>query len=235
MPRFIAILYPLLSLLSQLLVSLLLGLALLPSFLFLRWTWTQLDGSATTVWGALILCLALGFSFVIFGNALLVVIVLVRRIFRIRNRERKGQVFSFDSLTTGLSNLLLNTASMFYLPVLKSGYFSSWFYRAMGAKIGKGTIIATHRLWDCDLIEIGENCIIGGNSSISAHYAKGDKGRMRKVHIGNSVTIGANTAVMPGVVIEDNVVVGGNSLVPLGMRLKSGGIYVGVPVVRVNL
>ncbi len=234
MPRIIAILYPLLSLLAQLLVALLLGLALLPSFLFLRWTWLQLAGSIDTVWTALIFCLALGFSYILFGNALLVVIVLVRTVFRIRNRERRGKVFSLDSVATGLNNLLLHTASMFYLPVLTSGYFNAWFYRGMGAKIGRGTIIATHRLWDCDLIEIGDNCIIGGNSSISAHYAIGAKGRTRKVRIGNSVTIGANTAVMPGVVIEDNVVVGGNSLIPLGKRLKSGGIYVGVPVVKVN-
>lgn len=234
MPRFIAFLYPFLSMLTQLLVSLLLGLALLPSFLFLRWSWQQLAGSIETFWAALIFCLALGFSYVLFGNALLVVIVLVRTIFRVRNRERKGQVFSLDSVTTGLNNLLLKTASMFYLPMLTSGYFNVWFYRAMGAKIGRATIIATHRLWDCDLIEIGDNCIIGGNSSISAHYAKGARGRTRRVRIGNSVTIGANTAVMPGVVIEDNVVVGGNSLVPLGKRLKSGGIYVGVPVVKVN-
>jgi len=39
---------------------------------------------------------------------------------------------------------------------------------------------------------------------------------------------------MPGVVIENKVVVGANSLVPQGMRLKSGGIYLGVPVRKVN-
>jgi NDP-sugar pyrophosphorylase family protein len=87
---------------------------------------------------------------------------------------------------------------------------------------------------DADLIEIGENCIIGGNSSIAAHYAAGARGRLRKVRIGNSVTIGANTAVMPGVVIENNVTVGANSLVALGMHLKSGGTYLGVPVERIK-
>lgn len=234
MPRFISYLYALLSLLGQVLAGLLLGLALIPSFLFLRWIWEQLASSIDSIWIALLFCLALGISFVLFGNMLLVVIVLFRTVFRVRNRERRGIVFSLDSLTTALNNLLLNVASTLYLPMLKSGIFIVWFYRAMGAKIGKRTIIATDRLWDCDLIEIGDDCIIGGNSSISAHYAKGANGRMRKVRIGNGVTIGANTAVMPGVVIEDNVVVGGNSLVPLGKRLRSGGVYVGVPVKRVN-
>lgn len=109
-----------------------------------------------------------------------------------------------------------------------------WFYRGMGAKIGAGTVIATTRLWDCDLIEIGKDCLIGGNASIAAHVIQGNRGRLRRVRIGSRVTIGANSSVMPGVVIEDNVVVGANSLVPQGMHLKQGGIYLGVPVKRVN-
>lgn len=233
MSRPLALLYALLSLLSQLIVALLLGLSLSPAIAFLSWTWLQL-GSFDSLSTLVLFCLALGFSYVLFGNTLLVVIILARRILLIRNRERRGKVISLATLVTALNNLLLSAASTFYLPMLKSGLFAVWFYRAMGARIGRGTIIATHRLWDCDLVEIGENCIIGGNASISAHYASGARGRMRKVRIGNGVTIGANSSVMPGVVIEDGVVVGANSLVPLGMRLKAGGVYLGVPVRKVN-
>jgi acetyltransferase-like isoleucine patch superfamily enzyme len=232
MSRWLSILYAIVSLLGQLLVGLLIGLALVPSVLFVRWVWVQLPGD--TFFDVLLLCLAVGLGFVIFGNALLLVIILVRNVFRIRNRERRGKVFSVESIGNALYNLLLHVASLYYLPVLKSTYFNLWFYRAMGAKIGKGTLIATHRLWDVDLIEIGEDCLIGGNSSIAAHYAQGSRGRLRRVRIGNRVTIGANTSVMPGVVIEDDVTVGSNSLVPLGVHLKSGGIYLGVPVQRVN-
>lgn len=234
MPKYMPFLYVLLSLLSQLVAALILGLALAPSLIFLRWCWLQLGPTIGTPFSLMLFCLAAGVAFILYGNSLLLLIVIVRKVFGIRNRERKGSVFSVASAITALNNLLLNIASVFYLPMLKSGYFNVLFYRAMGAKIGKGTIIATQRLWDVDLIEIGDNCIIGGNSSISAHYAEGTRGRLRKVRIGNSVTIGANSSIMPGVVIEDNVVVGANSLVPLGMRLKSGGLYLGVPVERVN-
>lgn len=232
MSRWLSILYPIVSLLGQLLVGLLIGLALVPSVFFFRWVWSQLPGDSVT--DVLLICLAAGLGFVIFGNALLLVIILVRNGFRIRNREARGKVFSLDSIGNALYNLLLHIASLYYLPVLKSTYFNLWFYRAMGAKIGKGTLIATHRLWDVDLIEIGEDCLIGGNSSIAAHYVQGNRGRLRRVRIGNRVTIGANTSVMPGVVIEDDVTVGSNSLVPLGAHLKSGGVYLGVPVQKVN-
>lgn len=233
MQRFPTFLYLLLSLVSQLLVGLILGVALFPAILFLSWVWARLGGLATPS-SILLFSLSIGFAYLVFGNALLLVIIVIRNLFGLRSREVRGKVVSVESVRTGLYNLLLLVAASFYLAMLKSSYFNQLFYRGMGAKIGKGTIIATHRLWDCDLIEIGENCIIGGNSSISAHYAQGQRARLRKVRIGNSVTIGANTSVMPGVVIDENVIVGANSLVPMGMHLASGGIYVGVPVERVN-
>jgi acetyltransferase-like isoleucine patch superfamily enzyme len=76
--------------------------------------------------------------------------------------------------------------------------------------------------------------MIGGNASIAAHVINGTRGRLRRVFIGNNVTIGANSSIMPGVVIEDEVVVGANSLVLQGTRLAKGGLYLGVPVKKVN-
>lgn len=229
-----AFLYPILSFVSQLLVGSLLGLALVPSFLFLQWVLILMGGSVTGIWPAVAFCLALGLAFILFGNSLLLLIVLIRNVFRIHNTERRGHVYSPAAIGHALFNLLLHVGSLCYLQFIKSSYFNASFYRGMGAKIGRGTIVATHRIWDCDLVEIGENCIIGGNSSISAHYAAGERGRLRRVRIGNSVTIGANASIMPGVVIEDHVVVGANSVVTLGKRLKAGGIYLGVPAVRIN-
>ncbi|MEX2161579.1 MAG: DapH/DapD/GlmU-related protein [Anaerolineales bacterium] len=234
MQRTLLFLYPILSVVSQLIVALLLGLALFPSMLFIGWAWSAVGGLNAGAGGVLLFCLALGFAFILFGNTLLVLVILISRVFRIRATEKRAKVFSPTTIFYALYSLLLHVASSFYLPVLKSSYFNVWFYRRMGAKIGKGTLVATNRIWDCDLVEIGENCIIGGNASISAHYAQGARGRLRKVVIGNSVTVGANSSIMPGVVIEDNVVVGAHTLVPPGMHLKSGGIYLGVPAERVN-
>ena len=227
-------LYFLASLVGQLVVGLLLGFSLLPSFYFLRWSWSVLGTYTDTVLGVLGLGFSLGVAFLLFGNTLLILIVLVRNLFRLRNHEQRAAVVSLVTIKVALYDLLLHLANTFFIPVLKGSYFSLLFYRGMGAKIGKGTLIATHRLWDCDLIEIGEFCIIGSNSSISAHVLQGDRGRMRRVRIGNNVTIGANTSVMPGVVIEDNVIVGPSSLVPMGMRLESGKSYIGVPVKQVS-
>jgi hypothetical protein len=233
-PRTITALYALLSLLSQLIVALLVGLAAFPAFIFVRWSAAVVLSAPVTIWQALLFSLALGLTFVLFGNALLLLIVVIRVLFRMRSRERRGKLFSFSTLNSTLYNLLLSIAAFFYLPLLRSSILIVWFYRGMGCRIGSGTVIATTRLWDCDLIEIGRDCMIGGNSSIAAHVIHGDRGRLRRVRIGSRVTIGANSSIMPGVVIEDDVIVGANSLVPQGMHLSTGGIYLGVPVKRVN-
>lgn len=234
MSRRTTLLYAFLSVISQLIAAVLLGLAALPAFLLVRWLSATLMPSLGVVWGSLLFCIGLGLAFVLFGNTLLLLIVSVRTFFRIRSRERRGQLFSMAALGSVLYNLLLQLATLFYLPLLRSSILIVWFYRGMGCRIGPGTVIATTRLWDCDLIEIGRDCMIGGNASIAAHVIRGNRGRLRRVRIGSRVTIGANSAVMPGVLIEDDVVVGANSLVPQGMRLRAGGVYLGVPVKRVN-
>ena len=47
------------------------------------------------------------------------------------------------------------------------------------------------------------------------------------INIGNNVFVGVNSVLLPGVIIEDNVIVGAGSIVK-GV-LKSNGVYAGVP------
>jgi acetyltransferase-like isoleucine patch superfamily enzyme len=89
-------------------------------------------------------------------------------------------------------------------------------YRLIGIKIGKNTAIAPGVTFDFffpELIEIGENCIIGYGALILGHeflhkeYTKG------KVIIGKDVLIGANSTVLPGVKIGDGAKISAMSLV----------------------
>jgi len=52
--------------------------------------------------------------------------------------------------------------------------------------------------------------------------------------IGNRVLVGMGATVMDGAVVEDNVVIGANSLVPPGKRLESGYLYTGSPARQVR-
>lgn len=48
--------------------------------------------------------------------------------------------------------------------------------------------------------------------------------------VGNRILIGMSAVIMDGAVVEDDVIIGGGSLVPPGKRLESGYLYVGSPV-----
>jgi acetyltransferase-like isoleucine patch superfamily enzyme len=196
---------------------------------------------------SILVSLLAGFGFFLFGNSLLLVVIGCRHIFGLRNQEAAGDVSKPSESTgdpksthrrnkillrTALYSYLLTLAQVIYLPFIRSTPVIIWFYRGMGARIGAGTLIATTRIFDCDLVDIGSGCIIGGNTAIAAHSSINSYGILKRVVIGNNVTVGANVYIMPGVVIEDNVRIGPNSLVPMDKHLESGGTYLGVPVRR---
>ncbi|MCD6473912.1 MAG: gamma carbonic anhydrase family protein, partial [Thermoplasmata archaeon] len=52
---------------------------------------------------------------------------------------------------------------------------------------------------------------------------------LKKTKIGKNCLVGGETFIMPGVIMEDNVVLGAKSFVPKGMHLKKGKTYAGIP------
>lgn len=52
--------------------------------------------------------------------------------------------------------------------------------------------------------------------------------------IGNRVLVGMKATIMDGAVVEDEVIVGANSLVPPGKRLESGFVYAGSPAKKMR-
>ncbi len=100
-------------------------------------------------------------------------------------------------------------------------------YSAMGIKIGEHVSIGLEVNMDVffpELIEIGDNSIIGFNSTILCHEFLVDEYRKGKVVIGKNVTIGANTTILPGVTIADNSVVSAHSLVNSDVSGFVGGV-----------
>ena len=113
--------------------------------------------------------------------------------------------------------------NLFSLPPIKSFYL-----RLVGAKIGKNVFLAGEEWLDPCLLEIGDNSMIGGRAMILGHIAE-EKLILKKTKIGKNCLIGGETFIMPGVVIEDNVVLGAKSFVPKNARLKKGKVYAGIP------
>jgi acetyltransferase-like isoleucine patch superfamily enzyme len=101
-----------------------------------------------------------------------------------------------------------------YSPSLR---FKNWVYRhILGMKVGQQTSFALMVMVDVffpERIVIGDNTIIGYNTTILTHEYLIKEYRLGEVRIGSNVMIGANTTILPGVTIGDHAVVGAGSVV----------------------
>ena len=104
-----------------------------------------------------------------------------------------------------------------------------------GVTIGKGNFVDS-KFWSSEpyLIAIGNNCQItsgvkmfthGGGQILRDKYPDFDI--FGKINIGDYVYIGANAIIMPGVTIEDHVLVASGSVVTKSLRAR--GVYGGNP------
>ena len=93
----------------------------------------------------------------------------------------------------------------------------NWLYRNfLRMKVGDQTAVALMVMMDImfpEKITIGKNSVIGYNTTILAHEYLIAEYRLGEVVIGDEVMIGANTTILPGVVIGDGATVAAGSLV----------------------
>lgn len=100
-----------------------------------------------------------------------------------------------------------------------------------GVQIGARTRVQSHA-FICELVSIGDDCFIGhGVMFINDIFAAGGPARgrrelWRKTQVGNGVSIGSNSTLLP-VTICDNVVIGAGSVVT--KDILKPGVYAGNP------
>ena len=103
--------------------------------------------------------------------------------------------------------------------------------RCLGMKVGRNAALGLGVQFDIffpELIELGENCILGYGTTVLAHEFLIEEVRTGKVSIGRNVMIGANSTILPGVRIGDEAVVSACSLVNKDIPTKA--FVGGVPV-----
>ena len=100
-------------------------------------------------------------------------------------------------------------------------------------KVGKKTSFALMVMPDImfpEKITVGENSIIGYNTTLLAHEYLIREYRLGEIIVGNEVMIGANTTILPGVKIGDGAIVSAGTLVH---RDVPSGAFVGGNPMRV--
>ncbi|WP_337018169.1 acyltransferase [Oceanobacillus massiliensis] len=101
-----------------------------------------------------------------------------------------------------------------YTPFLA---MKNWLYRNfLHMKVGYETSFALMVMPDImfpEKIKVGNNCVIGYNTTILAHEYLIKEYRIGDVIIGDEVMIGANTTILPGIEIGDGAIVSAGTLV----------------------
>lgn len=104
------------------------------------------------------------------------------------------------------------------------------YMRAMGAKVGKNVYVNTPIVYDFNLLEIGDNTVIGGHASLVAHSVEKGILHAAPVRIGKNCVIGVGSIVTPGVQIGDHTQIGALSYIPKHTVIPANCAVGGVPV-----
>jgi len=96
-------------------------------------------------------------------------------------------------------------------------------------KIGRRVQINTAVIGDSNLIEIGDDTVIGGDVTLVAHSAERGNLVTGRVKIGSNVTVGLMAMIMPGVEIGDGAVIAANAFLAKGTKVGPGEMWAGIP------
>ncbi|KDQ08654.1 hypothetical protein BOTBODRAFT_563322 [Botryobasidium botryosum FD-172 SS1] len=104
-----------------------------------------------------------------------------------------------------------------------------WF-RMLGADIGQNVILGGLGVGACaDLVSIGEHTVMESECVLGVSFVEGGLLKLRRVHIGADVHIGANCVLEGHSIVEDAAELGALSMVPSGCVVTAGEKWIGCP------
>ncbi len=125
----------------------------------------------------------------------------------------KGNWYSVNGIPWFYHNALFYLVRYSILDFITPSPVAIWYLKAMGMKIGKGTLINTSNISDPCLLELGDYVTIGGSATLMAHY--GQKGILilAPTVIKDRAMIGLKSSIFGGVVIEEGAVVSAHEVI----------------------
>lgn len=205
------------------------GSAFFIPILFLYSIATMLDFAYLT--NIFIFSLSIGVGFLLFVFSTIILSSMCIFIFGARYGEGEFGTTIKDSIAFKFALIYAlyfptyKLIGIFNLPPIKV-----LFLKMVGCKIGKNVVLAADEwVFDPYVTEIGDNTTIGARSMILGHIGEAGRLIIKKVQIGKNCLIGGDCFIMPGAIIDDDVILGAKSLVLKNQHLRKGKRYAGVP------
>lgn len=108
------------------------------------------------------------------------------------------------------------------------------YVRMNGGRIGRRVFINTLSIADHNLLDIGDDVIIGADVHISGHTVEGGLLKTGRVYLGPNVMIGLGSVIDIDVEIGAGCQIGALTFVPKHSRLEAHATYVGIPARHLN-
>jgi acetyltransferase-like isoleucine patch superfamily enzyme/aryl carrier-like protein len=118
--------------------------------------------------------------------------------------------------------------------LFKGTSFYPYWYRSMGAKIGKNVYLDMIGFEEPDLITIADNVMILDDSGLDTHYVVDGKWTVKNIQVERNTVIELNSVIMPGSSLDAGVKIEPLSCVMPGERLMTGR-WRGNPVSSIDM
>jgi non-ribosomal peptide synthetase-like protein len=131
-------------------------------------------------------------------------------------------------------NELLNAlhehlAEPFLVGALTGTPFVCWYFRLLGARIGRRVYLETTDFSEFDLATIGDEAVLNADCTIQTHLFEDRVMKMSTVEIGPRCVVGAGSLVLYDTRMEEGSSLGDLSLLMKGELLPAGTAWQGIP------
>ena len=157
-------------------------------------------------------------------------VVLVAAKWLVLGRVREGDypLWGGYHLRFWFVQCLDNCFRIYYLPLLAGTPLLPWYYWALGCRVGRDVFI-DGSLDGYDLVEVGDDCVLNCQASVSGVTMEDNYLKLRRVRVGRRAVLGVRAAVEGGAVVGDGSKFEAMSLVPSSTTIPAGQLWAGAP------
>jgi non-ribosomal peptide synthetase-like protein len=175
---------------------------------------------------------------VVFGGAGFIVLctlpILAKWVLIGRWKPEQIQIWSLGYFRFWIVKTLIKSNPLALVTVGSPLY--TWYLRALGAKIGRGTVIFTRHVPVCtDLLTIGPDTVIRKESFLSCYRAYAGWIQTGRVTIGRNALVGEKTVLDINTSMGDVSQLGHASALHSGQRVRTGERWHGSPAQRTDV
>ena len=211
------------------------GLAVLPVLLFwmrlVRWIAPDLG------FRAVILSFLIVPSYILFALCLMTLSAIATRLGGIRtvpNTEMRIADMGWPLMRWAEYMVATHVVRVLAGMLFRGSPIWTAYLRLNGARIGRRVYVNTLFISDHNLLEFGDDVVIGADVHISGHTVEDGLVKTAGVRLGRNVTIGLGSVVDIDVEAGPDCQIGALSLVPKHTKLEAGTVYAGIPVRRID-